>query len=103
MKYHIHFLSFIILFFSTSVVWSQDLYIEGHVQDDTGLPLPYGTLMIYDADSAMVDGLSTDEEGYFKSVLDAPGIYTLHFQYLSFSDHIIENLKVTTEPVTLEE
>jgi len=96
-------LSFIILFFSTSVVWSQDLYIEGHVQDDTGLPLPYATLMIYDADSAMVDGLSTDEEGYFKSVLDAPGIYTLHFQYLSFSDHIIENLKVTTEPVTLEE
>ena len=96
-------MSFIILFFSTSVVWSQDLYIEGHVQDDTGLPLPYATLMIYDADSAMVDGLSTDEEGYFKSVLDAPGIYTLHFQYLSFSDHIIENLKVTTEPVTLEE
>lgn len=103
MKYIILFLTFLCLFFNSAAVSGQDLYIEGHVKDDTGLPLPFATLMIYDADSALIDGLSTDDEGYFKSILDAPGTFTLHFQYLSFADRIIDDVKVDTEPVTLEE
>src|SRR5690625_2101367 len=59
--------------------------------------------MVYDADSAMVDGLSTDENGYFRTDLKNSGTYRLHFQYLSFDDLIIENIEITDAPHTIEE
>lgn len=102
MKLHISFFIFIFLF-TSSYITGQDLYIDGHVTDDTGEPLPFATLMVYDADSAMIDGLSTDENGYFRTILKNPGTFRLHFQYLSFDDLIIDNVEVTDAPHTIEE
>src|SRR5690625_38921 len=102
MKLNISF--FILVFILTSsYLTGQELYIDGHVTDDTGEPLPFATLMVYDADSAMVDGLSTDENGYFRTDLKNSGTYRLHFQYLSFDDLIIENIEITDAPHTIEE
>lgn len=72
--------------------WAQDenaFYIDGTVTDPEGEPLPFATVQIYDMDSVLVDGHSTDDNGYFKSVIPT-GNYTVQIKYLSFQDQIIQ-------------
>ena len=98
---------FTLLFlFLTGLVFSQ---VTGTVQDLQGEPLPY--VNIYTEDGRT--GTTTNEDGNYALKLQAPGIYTLVFQYLGFETHreavTIEkfpfslNIQLTPATTTLDE
>lgn len=71
----------------------EDFYIDGIVTDPQGEPLPFATIEVYDMDTVLVDGHSTDDKGYFKSEVPS-GNYVILIKYLSYQDQVIriENL-----------
>ncbi len=97
MKINLYYIASLFLFtsFFTFVHAQTDrpYYIEGTILDPNGDPLPFATVEIYDEDSTLVDGISTEDNGYFKSELPVAN-YVLRIKYLSYDDQIIrvENL-----------
>src|SRR5690554_571100 len=90
----INILSTIALFiftFSITPLFAQsdnEYYIDGTVTDPDGEPLPFATIEVYDLDSNLVDGVSTEDDGYFKTEVPVAN-YILRIKYLSYNDQII--------------
>lgn len=67
---------------------NNEYYIDGTVTDPDGEPLPFATIEVYDLDSNLVDGVSTEDDGYFKTEVPVAN-YILRIKYLSYNDQII--------------
>ena len=86
--YLVAFISFTYTITPLAAQSDQDYYIDGTITDPDGEPLPFATIEVYDQDSVLVDGLSTEENGYFKTVVPVAN-YVLHIKYLSYQEQII--------------
>ncbi|WP_236975984.1 TonB-dependent receptor domain-containing protein [Membranihabitans maritimus] len=80
---------------------SKELYIDGTITDDQSEPLPFAAVMVYTPDTNLIKGLTTDENGYFKAVLDE-GEYMLKLEYLSYNDQFINELTLQNTPLSLD-
>ncbi len=87
-----------------SISYSQNqletLVVDGAVLDPDSEPLPFAALMVYENDSVMIKGLTTDENGLFETELPK-GKYFIKIQYLSFSDYTTPVFDLTEKNVSL--
>lgn len=72
--------------------------ITGTVSDDQNNPVPYASVALYGADSTLVGGSVSDDDGKFVITADA-GEYYLEITFLSFEEKKIPVL--LTEPIDL--
>lgn len=70
--------------------------IRGKITDDTGFGLPGATVII----EGTIKGASTDLDGNYTLLGLEPGTYNLKFEFVSFSDQIIEAI-VKADEVTV--
>ena len=84
------------LFFSFS--FSQQVKVTGVIKDsETGQPLEYATLAIYNpSDNSVVTGGITDAEGKFSVPVQA-GTYNFSFEFISFKKQFLNNKTVKTD------
>lgn len=84
-------LLFIFFFGSAFNLFAQPdkLEINGTIQELSGLPLPYVTVLVYnEKDSVLVNGTSSDTLGNFSVPLDK-GVYYVKFRFLSYKEKIV--------------
>lgn len=75
--------------------------IIGLVYDETGQPVPYASVVAFaKRDSALVGGTATDEEGRFILSI-RPGVFTIVISYLSYNDHIFNDVNAIHADVYL--
>lgn len=72
--------------------------LEGQLTDaESGEPLPYATVMLYDAaDSSMVSNALTDESGNF-SMQGAPGEHYLVAQFVGYENKKVPNVDLSRQ------
>ncbi len=89
------FLAIFIMFYGSIVVLGQsNIRLAGYVYDASdGSPLP-GVLIKLPGTFYYT---TTDHHGYFKLENVKPGIYTIHFSSLGFSDQIINKVNINEE------
>jgi hypothetical protein len=99
----ITYIFFILPFLS----FAQDLTISGKAIDVNNIPVAYTNVMVLiAADSTLVSGTTTNEEGFFKIEKLKPTNYILKITYLGFKDYanpINLNLNVHLDTIILEE
>lgn len=95
-------LLFCLLFVSTAV-FSQKSLVKGVIVDkNTTQPLTYATLSLFaQADSSLVDGSITDEDGVF-SLEVAPGHYYALISFVSYRQHTVSDIHVTEKSKTVD-
>lgn len=77
--------------------------ITGTVKEEGGSAVPYATVALYTAaDSALVGGTTTAEDGTFQ-VEASPGDYYVHVKFLAFEDQFIPDISLSSGTVNLGE
>ncbi len=75
--------------------------IAGRIVDEYGTPIPYATIAVYKtADSALIDGGTSDDEGRFFVPL-SPGKYYMAIRMISFNDTAISGIEIGKELLRL--
>ena len=94
---------FIFIFITTSVfVFAQKRELSGQVLDNTGKPLPYVSVGVFNAvDSSYTKGTATEPDGKF-SVSLTPGNYYLLISFLSFETKTIHDIQISHQNVDLK-
>lgn len=86
-------INLLFLLFLSSLIYSQQT-IRGKITDsETGMPLPYSTVILL-KDSSFVSGATSDSVGNFRLVAD-PGRYTIRFSTIGYESGQIKDLTVT--------
>jgi hypothetical protein len=90
-----------LLCFSTCL-YGQDgkLLISGTVLDEKKQPIPYATAAAYDADSTLVAGGVSTDEGNFQIALE-PGEYTVKITFIGYEEKTIAGVRVTDSNVNI--
>jgi outer membrane receptor protein involved in Fe transport len=90
-----------LLCFSTCL-YGQDgkLLISGTVLDEKKQPIPYATAAAYDADSILVAGGVSTDEGNFQIALE-PGEYTVKITFIGYEEKTIAGVRVTDSNVNI--
>jgi len=99
---------FILLLFLSSLLAAQPgnqkikgSGIAGRIVDEYRTPIPYATIAVYKtADSALVDGGTSDDEGRFFVPLP-PGKYYMAIRMISFNDTSISGIEIGKELLRL--
>ncbi len=85
----------ILLFFCTSILWSQTFTVSGDIKDEGGIPIAYSNILILKSqDSTIVSGTTSDEDGKFVLNELSTGSYILKASFISYEDNI-KNITVT--------
>jgi outer membrane receptor protein involved in Fe transport len=74
--------------------------ITGQVQDENNTPIPFASVALYSADSTMINGAVSDDEGKF-ALRAEPGQYRLKISFLSYEDKWIDPLSIEAQDVAL--
>lgn len=78
-----------ILFFITSLTFSQDLSLSGHVTDSNNSPIAYANVVIISQENAKVlKGAITNEEGNFTIRNIKTDNYSIKISFLGFEDYL---------------
>ena len=81
---------FLLVFFallSSSVCFGQEFSISGFVDDAQGEPISYANILVMQAkDSTVVNGVSSNDEGFFLVKALAPDDYLVKISFLGFND-----------------
>ncbi len=105
----------IILLLNSSMTWSQDQKkgigeVSGILLTQaTSVPLPYATVALKDLEAKLIEGVITDEKGFFKIDGLPDGDFVLEIQYQGFEAYSksvsIEqsHRKITLGPIKLKE
>jgi outer membrane receptor protein involved in Fe transport len=92
----------LLLFCVPSVLYAQDdanpLVISGKVLDDKNQPVPYATAAAYDADSTLVAGAVSGEDGTFNISIDQ-GEYIVKITFIGYEEKIIPDVVITNSNV----
>ncbi|MEM9819811.1 MAG: outer membrane beta-barrel protein [Bacteroidota bacterium] len=60
--------------------------VQGKVRNETGEPLEFATVMLYEADqSTLIDGAITDAQGQFQFAVDKAGQYEIQVEMLGYT------------------
>lgn len=94
------YLLFITLFLSTTLFsWAQR--IEGRIVDERSMGLPSTTVVLFSSqDSTMINGATTDENGYFQ-ISTSPGNYYIMVSFVGYDENVVGDIKVGDQPVDL--
>jgi outer membrane receptor protein involved in Fe transport len=75
--------------------------IEGRVMDEMDLGLPSATVVLLSAaDSSMINGATTDDQGYFQ-LTTSPGNYYLVVSFVGYDEEVIGDIRVERSVVQL--
>ena len=98
MKFFLTLFSLLLFVFTSSLT----AQITGTVVSETGAPLDYATLSLYNqTDSLLLDGSITDIDGKF-SIDAKPGEYYIQVDFLAYQTRYLENIKLTRGQKTLD-
>jgi len=87
---------------------SNTFEINGTIQELSGAPLPYVTVLVYnEKDSALVNGTSSDTLGNFSIPLEK-GCYYVKFRFLSYKEKfvsgiVVQHLSINIGTIVLEQ
>lgn len=91
-----------VIFFIPVLTFAQSYHVRGVVNDDTGKPLPFANVVLYNqTDSSFSKGVVTDENGSFDLVTD-PGKFYLKISFLAFEEKTIPEIRVVDRDVDLK-
>jgi outer membrane receptor protein involved in Fe transport len=92
----------LIVLCSSILLYGQDgkLMISGTVLDEKKQPIPYATAAAYDADSTLIAGAVSTDEGSFEIAIE-PGEYFVKVTFIGYEDQIIPGVSVTDSDVSL--
>jgi ferric enterobactin receptor len=86
-----------------SVVLAQQSEISGRVVDELKSPMAYSNVAVHrSADSTLVTGAVTDEDGRFRIAV-VPGSYYLRVSFISFKDRLNGPVKLGTTSIDVGE
>src|SRR5688500_670653 len=87
---------------SSTLLYGQDgkLMISGTVLDDKKQPIPYATAAAYDADSTLIAGAVSTDEGAFE-IASEPGEYFIKITFIGYEEPIIPGVSVKDSNVSL--
>lgn len=72
--------------------------IFGRIVDGQQQPIPYATVALYRrADSSLVDGVTSNEKGFFR-IVTQPGNYYITVSFLSYNSQTIDNITLGNQP-----
>jgi outer membrane receptor protein involved in Fe transport len=85
-----------------SCLYGQDgkLLISGTVLDEKKQPIPYATAAAYDADSTLVAGAVSTDEGRFQIAIE-PGEYVVKVTFIGYEEKTIPGVSVTDSNLNL--
>ena len=88
------FTPLLFLFFLTSIFsYSQDFFVSGRVLDEQGTPVSFANVILTtQADSTIVKGSSTDDNGLFRFNSVNNGVYNLKITYVGYKEVLKEIL-----------
>ncbi len=92
----------LVLYVFQPVYYGQDgkLLISGTVLDEKKQPIPYATAAAYDADSTLVAGAVSSDEGSFEIAIE-PGEYFIKITFIGYEEQIIPGVSVKDSNVSL--
>ncbi len=91
----------LMLFCLSALCKAQDavsLLISGKVIDDKNQPVPYATAAAYDADSTLVAGAVSGEDGRFEIAVDQ-GEYLVKITFIGYEEKMIHGVVITDSNV----
>ena len=92
-------LYFVVLFFVTTIAFSQNVKFEGTIKDTTGLALEMANIMAVNQTTKAMDGYSiTNEKGRFQILLNPNTTYDVKVSYVGFQPYET-TIKTGTEPI----
>ncbi|WP_347923267.1 outer membrane beta-barrel family protein [Pontimicrobium sp. SW4] len=78
----------ILLFLSTTTIWSQTFTLSGSIIDKSNYPIAYSNiLLLRSQDSSIVSGTTSDDNGKFIFNNIAPNTYILKASFISYIDN----------------
>lgn len=92
-------LYFVVLFFVTTIAFSQNVKFEGTIKDTTGLALEMANIMAVNQTTKAMDGYSiTNDKGRFQILLNPNTTYDVKVSYVGFQPYET-TIKTGTEPI----
>ena len=81
---------------------SKKYFIRGMVTDDKSKPIPYSSILLYNAaDSLQLSATASDDKGKFDFVV-SPGSYFLKISFLSYEERLIPGITIIEKDVELD-
>ena len=95
-------ISYILVLLCSTCLYGQDgkLLISGTVLDEKKQPIPYATTAAYNADSTLVAGAVSSDEGSFEIAIE-PGEYSVKITFIGYEEQIIPGVSVRDTNVSL--
>ncbi|WP_282160958.1 outer membrane beta-barrel family protein [Ulvibacterium marinum] len=89
-----HQLALVAIWSNITVFFGQEYGVEGKVlHEGTTEPIAYATAALYtQIDSALVNGVLSDDTGHFSIKAPGPGLYYIKISMLGFGEHIVPNI-----------
>lgn len=92
-------LYFVVLFFVTTIAFSQNVKFEGTIKDTTGLALEMANIMAVNQTTKAMDGYSiTNDKGRFQILLNPNTTYDVKVSYVGFQPYET-TIKTGSEPI----
>ena len=93
----------VLLFFSTTTIWSQSFTVSGNIVDESNHPIAYSNiLLLRTQDSTIVYGTTSDDNGNFLFKNISPNTYILKTSFISYIDNYTSiNIAQDTQIPTL--
>lgn len=89
----------VVLFFMTTIAFSQNVKFEGTIKDTTGLALEMANIMAVNQTTKAMDGYSiTNDKGRFQILLNPNTAYDIKVSYVGFQPYEM-TIKTGTEPI----